>query len=173
MKKGKKKYWVSVLIVLLVVVVGGLSYVYFPQNKGGGSGGGGSVVKNPVAGLSDEEAIAQFDESFVSYLLYSIGAGNLHNPPLSKDTPKILIVIEEINYNAEIVDGRVIVKKGKIENGDIIIVTSREEGVKMLRDRNYFKSSFVDGKSAISMIAGNTELFSKGYLEMYNGLVGE
>ncbi len=44
---------------------------------------------NPAEGLSVEQAIVEFDESFVYYLLFNIKAYNLHNPPLSSAEPRI------------------------------------------------------------------------------------
>ena len=141
--------------------------------KRGYSGGGNyAAVRNPVEGLSDEQAAAKFDEGFVSYLLYSIGAGKLHNPPFSSNTPKIVFFIDDDIFNAEVKNGGIVVKKGNINDADIMIITSKEEGVKMLRDRNYVVKSFSDGKSSFSALADKLSLLSKGYLDMYNKLTG-
>ena len=57
---------------------------------------------NPTDNLNDKQATAQFNESFVFYILYNIKAYNLHNPPISSDTPKVEFSIDNDIYNAEI-----------------------------------------------------------------------
>ena len=133
----------------------------------------GIKLINPISNLTQEEAIMQFNESFVSYLLYSIKAYNLHNPPLSSDTPKIKFLIGDDSYNAEIIDGLIKTQKIGINNEDIQIITTKSEAVKMLRDRDYVEQSFKLGNSRIELIAGKTTLFSKGYLNLYTKLTGK
>ena len=50
--------------------------------------------ENPMIGLTFEQAVEQFDETFVSYILYSLEAYNLHPPLLSSDKPSIEFYIE-------------------------------------------------------------------------------
>jgi hypothetical protein len=135
-------------------------------------GGGGRPLVNPTEGLSFEEAVAQFDENFVYYLLVSIGAGELHTPIFSSDTPKILFYIDDEVYNAEVEDGRILVERGEIEEEDIIIRTSKEEGVKMVMNSNYVSESFASGGSSFELVADNLELAGKGYLGIYSALGG-
>ena len=177
-KKKHIKKFIFGIIILLIVVLGLAYYLVFFNNEFFGvkkSSSGGSdykSIKNPVEELSDEQAVANFDEGFVSYLLYSIGTGKLHNPPFSSKTPKIVFFIDDNIFNAEIISGGIIVKMGNMNNADIMIITSKEEGVKMLRDRNYVVKSFSDGKSSFSALADKLTLFSKGYLDIYNKLTG-
>src|SRR3989344_1029693 len=177
-KKKHIKKFIFGIIILLIVVLGLAYYLVFFNNEFFGvkkSSSGESdykSIKNPVEELSDEQAVANFDEGFVSYLLYSIGTGKLHNPPFSSKTPKIVFFIDDNIFNAEIINGGIIVKMGNINNADIMIITSKEEGVKMLRDRNYVVKSFSDGKSSFSALADKLSLLSKGYLDMYNKLTG-
>ncbi len=181
MEKGKKirkhkKKFIFTIVILLLVVIGLVCYFMFFNNgvfgvKRSYSGGSNyKPIKNPVGGLSDEQAVAKFNEGFVSYLLYSIGASKLHNPPFSSNTPRIVFFIDNDIFNAEVKDGGIIVKKGNINNADIMIMTSKEEGVKMLRDRNYVVKSFSDSKSSFSALTDKLSLLSKGYLDMYNKL---
>ena len=129
-----------------------------------------SEIKNPVIGLSDEEAIFQFNKDYVLYLLVSLGVQELHNTPLSSDTPKILVRVNDEVFSAEVRKGRVSLREREIDDEDIIIWTSREEVVKMLRDKNYIESSFVSGKSGFQLSSGKAELIAKGYLSLYNNL---
>ena len=170
-KKGKWVLWVSIALVV-VLVIGMFFYfaMFSPQNERAYAD---SEVKNPSVGLTTEEAVMQFDESFVFYILYSIKAYNLHNPPLSSNTPKIEFLIDDESFNAEIVDGAINVKKGIIADEDIIIRTTKEEGVKMTQSKDYVQESFSSGKSGIELVAGKVNLFSKGYLNMYTELTGK
>ena len=128
---------------------------------------------NPVSALSNEQAVAQFDDTFVYYLLVSIKAYNLHNPPLSSSTPKMNIYVDNLTYNAEIVNGQIKIYNGETSNQDINIKTTREEAVKMLRSKDYVSVSFQQGLSSIDKVAGQSTLFSKGYLNLYTELTGK
>lgn len=166
------KKWILIVIIVAVLLVGTIGAVTvvtfdlidFGEEK---SGGGGTPLKNPTEGLTDDEAVAKFDENFVYYILVSIGARDLHNPPFSSDTPKINFYVGEDVYNAEVDDGRIEVAKGEVSEADITIRTSKLEAVKMTRNRNYVVESFSNGGSEIELVASKTKLASKGYLGMY------
>lgn len=176
-KKGMKRrkfsllVWILLGVFLLVGLFGGYVFysVYF---KGDDGNGGARVLKNPTEGLSDEEAILNFDESFVLYLLYSIGAYKLHNPPFSDNTPKIELYIGEKIFGAEVDNGKIFVDPGAIDGEDIVIISPASEAVKMLREKGYIAESFREGKSSVEIVAGKTSLFSKGYLDIYKELGG-
>jgi hypothetical protein len=133
----------------------------------------GRVIENPVLSLSDEQALLNFDESFVFYLLYNMKAYNLHNPPLSSDYPKIEIDVGGEIFSANVKKGLISVSDVQILNKDLIIKTTKEEAVKMMRDKNYVSQSFGDGKSIIELVASKTMLFAKGYLNLYNEIIGK
>ena len=185
LKSGRiRKSIIISLIVFGVLIMGGLvsGYYFFlakdkttsPVGKvGAGSGtGGGSRLVNPAEGLSIEEAVKKFDGSFVAYILISIGAYNLHPPMFGSDTPKIEFYIWDEKYNAEIIDGKINVQKGEIAERDIIIWTSAEEAVKMVKDKNYISESFKTGASKVELVAGKIELAMKGYISLYDELTG-
>lgn len=163
--------WLSItLVAVLIMVIFAYFVLFKPDNSRVYSG---QELENPAEGLSDEQAVLAFDESFVFYLLYSIKAYNLHNPPLSSEIPRIEILVGEDVFNANVKKGIISVEKGEISNEDVVIRTTKEEAVKMVRDKNYVTQSFNDGKSGIDLIAGKTTLFAKGYLNMYNELTGK
>jgi hypothetical protein len=168
-KKGGWAIWVSIgLLVILVLITFYyfISYSSFRNNP--------SVeVSNPIIGLSEEQSVQQFNESFVQYLLYSIGAYNLHNPPLSGDKPLIWVIVDQDPYNA-VVDGEgnIIVEKGDPRDADAVIKTTKKEAIKMIRDKSYVKESFAAGLSSIDLLAGKTTLFAKGYFNVYNNING-
>lgn len=174
----KTRRWPLVLgIILLVILVAALFYYFLlfkPNNehkyddlKKAGK------LENPVSNLSLEQAKASFNEEFIFYLLYSIKAYDLHNPPLSDDNPRIKIYVDELVFNAEIQDGVIKIGNDTLTDEDIAIKTTREEAVLMIRDKNYIKESFSSGKSQIDLIASKSKLFAKGYLSLYTELTGK
>jgi len=128
---------------------------------------------NPAMSLTDEQAIIEFNEDFVEYLMYDLGANELHHAPFSFDSPKIEIKVEEQIFSVEVLGGEIFVDDEQINEEDIIIHTTREEAVKMLKDEEHVIESFNEGKSWIEPKASKTKLFSKGYLDIYKKLTGE
>ena len=173
-KKGSAALWISLILLGLLVITLFLYFVlYNPAHNSSRVDkiSSGELV-NPTTGLSVESAVKQFNESFVYYLLYNIKAYNLHNPPLSKNTPKILIYVDNDVYNAEVDRDEIYVVKDEIVSKDIIIRTTKEEAVKMIRDKNYIADSFSSGNSKIELITDKSTLFGKGYLNLYKELTG-
>lgn len=174
-KRGK---WQIVLAIVLVVVLVVTLFLYFAlvgpdySSRYDSYKEDGSLV-NPVSRLSTEDAVEQFDDEFIYYLLYQIGAYNLKAPPLSSDYPKISINVGDSFYNAEIKKGTIIVSEGDIENPDIRITTTKLEAVLMLQDENYIQESFNNGNSAVELLAPKAKLFAKGYLNLYTNLTGK
>ncbi len=133
----------------------------------------GMVLQNPAQEMSDKEAVAAFDEDFIYYVLVGIKAYNLHAPPLSSDTPKIEFRTDDEVFNAEIVEGRITVRRGEVNNEDIVITAPKIEVVKMIRDRSYIQESFASGNSRIELVVFEGVLAAKGYLKIYNALTAQ
>lgn len=133
--------------------------------------------KNSRNGQYDSNAvinqgIKQFNESYINYLLIAIGTGSLHWSPLGGN-PKVEFAIDSETWNTEVVSGKLKTVKGAAAKKDIRIALSKEEAVKALLSSDitsFMKSSVVNGRTKIEMVAGRAELFSKGYLDMYNRL---
>lgn len=171
MNKGVSKvFWISAFLIVLLIAS---LFIYFVLFKPNNLSGYGQTLRNPAFGLTDEQAVAEFNESFVLYLLYSIKAYNLHNVPLTSNYPKIEIDVGDEIFSATVKKGVISVSLGEILNEDAVIKTTKEEAVKMLRDKSYVVKSFNDGKSGIELVADKTTLFAKGYLNMYNELTGK
>lgn len=166
-KRGSWIYWVSMSSVFLLIVTAFLYVALFKPNNGS------REMVNPISGMSIDEAVNNFDSSLVVYLLYSMGAGNLHNPPLSSDYPRLEVVVDGERYNAVVKNGEISVGDGQIAGEDIILETTKEESVKMIQDKNYIAQSFREGRSSIDTVASKTKLFSKGYLTFYNEIMGK
>ena len=170
-RRGKWAIWVGVVLIVVLVVA---LFLYFAL-KGPNYDDlySGEILPNPAEGLSVEEAVAQFDESFVYYLLVSIKAYNLHDPPLSDNKPKIEFLIDSDVYNAVVDDGEILVERGQIDNEDMTISTTTEEAVLMVQDENYIQESFISERSWAELKAEKSTLFAKGYLGLYTELTGQ
>lgn len=170
MNKRGSKWIIASIAVVILLIIGMFLYMslFKPRDNSGKAD-----LKNPAAYLTIDQTITQFNEDFVYYLLASIKAYNLHNPPLSSDKPRINILVGEDNYSALIDDGRIIVQTGVLDNPDIKISTSKYEAAMMVKYPDSVKKSFEEGKSNIDLIAGKATLFSKGYLNMYNEITGK
>ncbi|MBI3334600.1 hypothetical protein HYZ97_03880 [Candidatus Pacearchaeota archaeon] len=171
-RRGRWMIWASLIGVIILVVALFLYYSlvspdYSAQYQGT------RVLVNPAANLSLEEVEQQFDETFVYYLLAASKAYNLHNPPLSSDTPKIEIVVGDDTYSAVIEDGEILVAQSALENEDIRLITSTNEAAKMVKYPSSIKESFGSGSSQVELLASKTILFSKGYLNLYTELTGK
>lgn len=169
--QSKQRSLRKIIIVSLVLLIVILAFAYYFfnvfNNERFFKSGSSKKLVNPVSGLSLEEGIENFDDSYIRYLLISIGGSRLHPPPFSSDTPKIELNVGNRIYYSVVVDGNVIVGEGGIENEDAVITTDVEEIVKMLTDRNYILESYRNGLTRAEAKVSNLELISKGYLQLY------
>ena len=81
--------------------------------------------------------------------------------------------VSDYIYNAEVKKGVISIVRGSIEKKDIIILTSKQEVVKMLRNKNYISTSFRNSLSNVELVAGKTRLATKGYIGLYTKLTGD
>lgn len=168
-KRGKVALILSTLLV--IILISGI-FLYFSLFKNP-SNSKIEQLSNPIDNLSPEQAKIAFNETFVKYILFQIKAYNLHNPPLSQETPKIEFQIEEDTYHAIIKDNQITVYKEEIDSEDIIIKTDKDEAIKMINNKEYIQDSFSSGKSTIELVSSKTTLFAKGYLNLYEELTQE
>jgi len=121
-----------------------------------------------------DEAVLNFNEDYINYILVGLGINNLHKSP-TFENPLIELVLED-TWNSEIKKGVPYTEKGEIDNEDIRVVISKQEAVNALLSEDieeFMKNSVVNGNTRIEMIANKAELYSKGYLTMYNEITGE
>jgi len=147
-------------------------------------------LENPIAGIIlrntnelgytnktvvIEEGIIEFNEEYINYILIALGTGYLYKSPLFEN-PFIEFDLEGEVWNSEIKSGMPNSKKGSIDSEDLRISISKEKAVEALLSEDiiqFMKDSVARGDTKIEMIAGKTELFTKGYLEMYKQLTEE
>lgn len=172
---------IAVLIILLIVFAAGF-LIKKPKIE--------VYLENPIAGIvlkyTNEagytnktavikEGVIEFNENYINYILVALGTSYLHKSPLFEN-PLIEFDLEGDIWNAEVIGGMPDSKRGSIDNEDLKISISKEKAVEALLSENiekFMKESVKNGGIGIEMIAGKTELFSKGYLEMYKQLTGE
>ena len=161
--------WKKVVLIIVLLIVLALAILIFllffaPKNQ---------PPINPNAANVDK---TQVGINQINLLPYNIKAYGLHNPLLSKNTPKIEILIEDEAFNSEIIDNRIKTQKEAIDNEDIMIKTSKNEFLKILNSKDIKKAvqeSAETGNLDIEMLAGKLELASKGYLNVYKEVTGE
>lgn len=188
--RNKYKFVKKVGIVLAVIIVIGLIlgamfiFGFFSGEKIQ------VVLENPLkgivfantneAGQVDEEAVIEqaiikFDEEFMDYILIALGVGVLHKSPLFEN-PLIEFKLGDEIWSSEIIDGVPNSKKEDIDNEDLRISIQKKEAVKALLSEDieqFMKDSVASDNTQIEIVAGKAELFSKGYLDMYEKLIGE
>jgi hypothetical protein len=179
----------ALLIILLVVFLFGY-FIKIPAVMHG-SDNVKIVLENPLknivykntdskTGEVDKEkvisqAVFEFNEEYINYILAAMGIGKLHKSIMGEN-PKIKFILGEDIWSSEIINGAPNTKKVAIEDEDLRIVISKEEAVEALLSENieeFMKNSVVEGRTGIEMVAGKAELFSKGYLDMYEQITGE
>jgi len=172
-KKGRVFLVVSISLVILLVIVMFLYFVLFKPNISRSYALQGINLTSPIENLSEQQAIDNFNESYVSYLLYSIGAYGLHSSSFNGADPKIGVDVNGEHYEAIVQNAVIKVSKRESVKPDVVIITSKGEIIKMIKDKNYVKESFSSGESSIEPKASKTTLFAKGYLNLYNDLNSE
>ena len=149
------------------------------------------VIENPlknivfahtdnVTGEVDKEAVIEqglieFNEEYINYLLVALGTGYLHKSFVGEN-PFLELVLDEEVWHSEIIKGMPNSGLGEIENEDLRISLPKEEAIKAILSKDieqFMKDSVANENTQIEMIAGKTELFSKGYLDMYEALTGK
>ena len=162
---------ILILILIIAVIIASILTVY--------------LYKEPVKTSSgtkykqtwDQSSLGnlQVNENIIGYLLTKFGVNNLHNPPLSKDTPKIEVIIDDKTYNAEVIKGSINVDEGQIDNEDIKILMTRQDVINIINSTSpsdTISNSINEGTIKLEVVASKTKLFSKGYLSLYEKFTG-
>lgn len=124
-----------------------------------------SFIQDKLANQSEENLSIIIKES-ITYALIYLKAYNLHNPPLSSDTPRMQFLIDDDYYNSEIIEGEIYTRDGQAAMPDITITTSQEEILKMTASSGYIQKSILSGTSELTTNTDIATLYFKGYLEL-------
>ncbi|MBI2628475.1 hypothetical protein HYW74_00135 [Candidatus Pacearchaeota archaeon] len=172
-KKAKLFLIISVIIIIVIILIALVLVYYFNKNES-------STTTNniPQQKFWNESSLASLkvNESVVNYILYSLEAYKLHKPPLSSNTPKIEILVDQRVFNSEVIKGRVYTKSGSINNEDIRMYMPRKEIINFLNSSNsisVLENSIRSGESRMEVIASYPTLLSKGYLNLYKKFTGK
>ncbi len=176
--KARIKIWSFILAIILVIIL--IIGVFFYYATASPSKPKYSIkeIKNPInqTNTTFEKALVNFNKNYVEYMVFAIGGWKLHNPPLSKDTPKVKIIVDDEVYKSEIKNTEVITTKRDFDDEDISIITTKEEitrAILSLDIKEYMEESIQQGKTILELKAGHVKLFSKGYLELYKDITGK
>ena len=188
-KRGLKKFLkIFGIIVVFVVVIFAIYYtstnLFSMEEK--------IVLENPLkdivlkysiegrvsaedVGAVVEEAVLEFNENYINYILVALGINNLHKS-VTFENPKIEIALGEDIWSSEIIKGIPNTINSPIDEEDIRITLTKEEAVMALLTQDIeqsMKESVSSGRTNIEMVAGKVELFNKGYLGLYKDLTGD
>ncbi len=166
--------WVLLAVVLMIAFTL-IAFLYFatstfPYEKPPRP----AAVEVLLRSASVGEVEVQADH--ITYLLNELGAYQLHNPPLSRETPNIEVVLGDRVFGAEVVSGVVSTKEKALTDPDIRITTSEDVVIDAIRSqdvKNFLKKSVAEGKTKVEQLGSYSTLFSKGYLNLYNELTGK
>ena len=130
-------------------------------------------IEEELEELEDVVVKDEDKKELIKYILILMRAYNLHNPPLSSDTPKMEFDMEGEKFNAEVIKGEIYVNEGPIEGEDVRINSNWGEAVVMSQGLEYVKTSFGSGRSTIEQVCDTKICFLKGYKEIYDELSTE
>lgn len=115
----------------------------------------------------------EIEPDFIAYLLQEIGALDvLHKNTLTREIPMINFKIENVEYNAAF-EETLEISEGINPEADIQFDSDKEAIVEAILDDDpaeVFKDSVAEGTTTIETIAGEAELFAKGYIALYDSL---
>ncbi|MBT3397673.1 hypothetical protein HOA55_03200 [archaeon] len=132
-------------------------------------------IAEQTSGPSQRIAIDEIEitPEFISYLLNEIGAWELHKNPLTFEEPIINFKIGNKNFYSKISEHIPQTFPGLSDNADLQFNTNKEDIIKATSSqspREVFKDSLANGGTKITTLVGETELFAKGYLKLYEDL---
>lgn len=120
-----------------------------------------------------ENGTPQINETEITYLIQALGGESLHKPIFTDNYPQIEVSTSQKLFTVYVVDGEIQTYLGKAPDPDLQIRLNRDTLIHIITS-NDPKAATKDAISkqlvGITMIADKTELFMKGYLELYDTL---
>ena len=159
-----------------VVSSDAVSNNYYSKTSGSAGSRENSVYENPgdFSGVNSvqKENIFEPTTTMITSLLESVGVESLHKSFLNFEKPIINFRIGNKKFYSEISKG-VETFEGENSKADLIFYVDESDFSKAMTSgnlREVFVDSVNSGESSVEMLAGEVELFSKGYLDLYNSL---
>ena len=123
-----------------------------------------------------EQALFEFNEEYINYLLIALKVKNLHKSTIGYGNPIIQLSIDEEYWVTEINGDEIITNKGISKEKDLIIYITKRRAIEALLSLSIeesIKGLAINGEIKMELISGKVELGSKGYLKMYTELTGK
>jgi len=175
-EKSKKRMFLFVIaIILLILLVFLMFFYYVMASPSRPSPDKTQSLVADIDRLNIENAISQFNEGYISYVIFAIDGWKLHSPPFSEDTPKIKVVVDGETYVSEVIAAEIKTEKREIDDEDIVMNTTKREIVLAIMSpdiKGHIKQSIQAGNTTLELKASYTKLLSKGYLPIYQDLTG-
>jgi hypothetical protein len=128
--------------------------------------------KEPVSQDSPREPEIEVTPELISYVLQSIGALDLHRNPLTLEKPMIGLSVGDLNFYSR-VGSSIETFSGANAEPDIQFSMSNlvfKEVVTSENPEAEIQNLISQNKIVLEIVASEAELFSKGYLKLYNSL---
>lgn len=164
----------AITIILFLAITVSAYTLFSDQQK--------SIISNPLTGFTISNNPNQQPQQipineieitpeFISYLLQEMQIeDNLHSNLLEK--PIINFKIEDKTFSSEI--GKEIeTTEGLNKDADLQFNTNKQEVIKAITSENpelIFRQSLTEKRTQIELLTSEPELFSKGYLKLYDSL---
>ena len=114
----------------------------------------------------------EISPKLISFILNEVGVWQLHNHPITLQNPIINFKIENKEFYSR-VNGEIKTYEGLSEDADIQFNTNKEDLINAIISDNpeeIFRESIISGRTQIEIKTGETDLFAKGYLKLYDSL---
>jgi hypothetical protein len=136
-----------------------------------------SFIKNKQSTENKTKNQKSYDEieitpDFISYLLNEVDAWKLHKNPLNMEDPIINIKIEEKEFYSTIGTG-IETLEGSSNSADLELIIDKNDLIDAIiseEPKDVLSESISSKRSSVEIIAPESELFAKGYLDFYNTL---
>ncbi len=111
----------------------------------------------------------------INFLMFHIDADELHNTPLSGNTPKIQIIAGNKIFITEIIRGVINTTKKDIGKPDLIITGEEKEFINVINSnpKESVQKAVEKGDISVQVVSNYKTLYLKGYLKLYKKLTGK
>ena len=120
-----------------------------------------------------ENEVPQINETEITYLMHALGGENLHKPPFTDNYPQIEVSTSQKLFTVYVVDGEIQTYLGKAPDPDLQIRLNRDTLINIITSSDpkaATKEAISKQLVGVTIISDKTELFLKGYLELYDTL---
>lgn len=164
------------MLAVILIIVAVILVVYSTASNLKVSKDGESQNQGINQNTQAKGNITEVAPEHITFLLNEMKAYKLHNPPLSKNTPKIKTIIDSSVFSSEVKKGKITTTNSDTNEPDIIIKTDKQTFLDIVNVDNpitAIQQEVNKGHMQIELVAGKTELFTKGYLSLYKEITGK